>query len=71
MENLKPIRDKQVAHKLTGLWYKLHTVHIHQHHNIQTENDKKLIIQIMDEVLELRDQIRTKIYLTELETENK
>jgi hypothetical protein len=70
MENLKPIKNTQVAHKLEGLWYKLHTVHIRQKHGTITQSDKDLVVKIMDELLQLRDQIRTKIYLTELEKEN-
>lgn len=70
MENIKPINDKQVAYKLDNLWGKLHTVHIHQYHDIITERDKDLVIKMMNEILELRDQIRNKIYLTELEKQN-
>lgn len=70
MENLKPIKDHQLAYKLDNMWGRLHTVHIHQKHDMSTDRDRELVIELMKDVLELRDQIRNRIYLTELAKEN-
>lgn len=70
MENIKPINDKQVVHKLDGLWYKLHSVQIRQKHYTITEADKRNVSEILQEILELRDKLRDRIYLTELEKQN-
>jgi hypothetical protein len=62
MENKKKITDKKVSFELERIWNKLLIL---QHYD-----NRKKVTEIMGEILSLREEIRNRMYLTELEKEN-
>lgn len=60
MENQKVISDKQVKLKIRDLWFKVHS--------LQSLNDKKLILNIMNELYNLEEKLNEKIYYSEINT---
>lgn len=58
MENQKPISDKQVKLKIRQLWSKVHS--------LQFSNDKKMVLNIMNELLDLEQKLNEKIEYSEI-----
>ena len=60
MENQKVISDKQVKLKIRQLWSKVHS--------LQFSDDKKLVFNIMNELLDLEQKLNEKIEYSEINT---
>lgn len=63
MENLKLISEIQIKLKLNDIWFKVHSLQFDQ----SPENINK-ILKLTDNLIE---QLRTNIYIKELQSENK
>ena len=60
MENHKVISDKQVKLKIRQLWSKVHS--------LQFTDDKKMVLNIMNELLDLEEKLNEKIEYSEIIT---
>ncbi len=60
MENQKPISDKKVKLKIRQLWSKVHS--------LQFSDDKKLVLNIMNELFDLEQKLNEKIEYSEINT---